>query len=32
VTGGAPQGPHPPGEGTTPGAGSISIPGLTPGG
>ena len=30
VTGGAPQGPHPPGEGTTPGAGNISIPGLTP--
>jgi hypothetical protein len=32
VAGGAPQGPHPPGEGTTAGAGSISIPGLTPGG
>ena len=29
---GSPQGPHPPGEGTTAGAGSISIPGLTPGG
>ena len=33
VVGGAPQGPHPPGEGTTAGgAGGISIPGLTPGG
>jgi hypothetical protein len=32
VTGGAPQGPHPPGEGTTsPGGGNISIPGLTGG-
>jgi hypothetical protein len=30
VTGGAPQGPHPPGEGTTAGGGNISIPGLTP--
>jgi foldase protein PrsA len=29
-TGAAPQGPHPPGEGTTVGGGNISIPGLTP--
>ncbi|HSD24554.1 MAG TPA: peptidyl-prolyl cis-trans isomerase [Solirubrobacterales bacterium] len=33
VVGGAPQGPHPPGAGTTAGgASSISVPGLTPGG
>jgi hypothetical protein len=32
VVGGAPQAPHPPGEGTAAGGGGISIPGLTPGG
>jgi hypothetical protein len=32
VTGGAPQGPHPPGAGTSASPGGISIPGLTPGG
>jgi parvulin-like peptidyl-prolyl isomerase len=33
VVGGAPQAPHPPGEGTAAGGGgNISIPGLTPGG
>jgi hypothetical protein len=32
VVGGAPQGPHPPGEGTAAPGGNIPIPGLTPGG
>jgi PPIC-type PPIASE domain/SurA N-terminal domain len=31
VTGGAPQGPHPPGEGTAASPGNLTIPGLPPG-